>query len=69
MRVRHGLRTESVRRHSAQRSISVPALLTVLTVVAVAAGLVILFPMDWIKAPSVSVSVEQEVFSPNQDGN
>ena len=32
-------------------------------------GLFVLFPMDWVKAPSVTVSIEQDAFSPNQDGN
>jgi flagellar hook assembly protein FlgD len=41
----------------------------VVVVVGVLAGLFVLFPMDWIKAPSVTVSIEQEAFSPNQDGN
>jgi flagellar hook assembly protein FlgD len=38
-------------------------------VVGVLAGLFILFPLDWMRTPSVTVSAEQEAFSPNQDGN
>lgn len=63
------LRTESLRRHAPRRLVSLPAVLTVVVVMAVLVGLVILFPLDWIKTPSVTVSVEQEAFSPNQDGN
>lgn len=69
MQSRHQLRTESQRRHAPQRLTTLPAVLTVLVVMAVVTGLVILFPLDWMKAPSVTVSVEQEAFSPNQDGN
>jgi len=69
MRTRHELGTEAQRRRTPQRLASLPAVLTVLVVMTVIAGLVILFPMDWMKAPSVTVSVEQEAFSPNQDGN
>ena len=40
-----------------------------IVVVAILAGLFVLFPMDWMRTPSVTVSIEQEAFSPNQDGN
>ena len=69
MRTKQGLEMESLRRRVPKRTISLPAILTVVVVLAVLTGLVILFPMDWIKSPSVTVSVEQEAFSPNQDGN
>ena len=48
---------------------SLPAILTIIIVMSVLAGLVILFPLDWMRAPGVTVSIEQEAFSPNQDGN
>lgn len=69
MRTRNEVRTESQRRHAPQRLASLPAVVTVLVVMAVIAGLVILFPLDWMKAPSVTVTAEQDAFSPNQDGN
>lgn len=69
MRTRHELRSESQRRHAPQRLVSLPAALTVLVVMAVLAGLVVLFPLDWMKAPAVTVSAEQSAFSPNQDGS
>ncbi len=68
MRSRYGLRNETIRRRTPQRVVSWPAVLSVLIVVGVIAGLFVLFPLDWIKAPSVTVSIEQEAFSPNQDG-
>jgi flagellar hook assembly protein FlgD len=57
------------RRRAPQRIISWPAILSVIVVVGVLSGLFVLFPMDWMRAPSVTVSIEQEAFSPNQDGN
>jgi len=64
-----GYSAESTRRRAPQRIVSWPAILSVVIVVGVLAGLFVLFPMDWMKAPSVTVSIEQEAFSPNQDGN
>jgi flagellar hook assembly protein FlgD len=61
--------SETVRRRPPQRAVALPVILSLLLGVAVIGGLFILFPMDWVKAPSVTVSVEQEAFSPNQDGN
>jgi flagellar hook assembly protein FlgD len=61
--------SETVRRRPPQRAVTLPVILSLLLGVAVIGGLFILFPMDWVKAPSVTVSVEQEAFSPNQDGN
>jgi flagellar hook assembly protein FlgD len=49
--------------------VSWPAILSVIVVVGVLAGLFVLFPLDWMRAPSVTVSIEQEAFSPNQDGD
>jgi flagellar hook assembly protein FlgD len=60
---------ESTRRRAPQRVVSWPAVLSVVVVVGVLAGLFVLFPLDWMRAPSVTVSIEQEAFSPNQDGN
>jgi flagellar hook assembly protein FlgD len=49
--------------------VAVPVIVSILLAAAVVAGLAILFPLDWTKAPSVAVSVDNEAFSPNQDGN
>jgi len=48
---------------------AVPVVLSILLAAAVVGGLFVLFPLDWAQAPSVTVSIEQEAFSPNQDGN
>ena len=61
--------TEATRRRAPQRVISWPAILSVVVVVGVLAGLFVLFPLDWMRTPSVTVSIEQEAFSPNQDGD
>ena len=60
---------ETVRRRPPRRAVALPVILSVLLGVAAIGGLFVLFPMDWVKAPSVTVSVEQDAFSPNQDGN
>ncbi len=70
MRTKQGLgRSEAIKRRTPQRLVSLPAVATVVVVMTVLTGLVILFPMDWMRTPSVTVSIEQEAFSPNQDGN
>jgi flagellar hook assembly protein FlgD len=58
-----------VRRQPPRRGMAVPIILSILLVAAVASGLLILFPLDWARSPSVVVSVDHEAFSPNQDGN
>ena len=59
----------AIRRQPPRRGMAVPILMSVLLAAAVVGGLVILFPLDWTKAPSAVVSVNHEAFSPNQDGN
>ncbi len=49
--------------------INVTPLLAVLAIGAIGATLVLLFPMDWVRVPDVTVSAERSVFSPNGDGN
>ena len=56
-------------RRAPQQGVRLPALLSLLVVVGILAGLVVLFPLDWMRSPSVTLSVESEAFSPNQDGN
>lgn len=58
-----------VRRQPPRRGMAVPILMSVLLAAVVVGGLVILFPLDWTKAPSAVLSVNHEAFSPNQDGN
>jgi hypothetical protein len=40
-----------------------------LVIVAVALALFVLFPLDWMRTPSVTVIVDQGFFSPNNDGS
>jgi len=40
-----------------------------LVIVAVALALFVLFPLDWMRTPSVTVIVDQGSFSPNSDGS
>ena len=60
---------ETVRRHPPRRAMAVPVALSILLASVVVGGLFVLFPLDWAQAPSVTLSIEQEAFSPNQDGN
>jgi flagellar hook assembly protein FlgD len=57
------------RRASPQRASVLPVILTVLVIAAVVGGLFVLFPMDWMRTPAVTASVDGAAFSPNQDGN
>jgi flagellar hook assembly protein FlgD len=45
------------------------SLLMLLGAVAVIAALVVLFPLEWVQVPSVTMVAEQQAFSPNNDGN
>ncbi|RLC78691.1 MAG: hypothetical protein DRJ03_08775 [Chloroflexi bacterium] len=51
------------------RRLNVAPLLALLTIGAIGATLVLLFPMDWVRTPEVTVSAERTIFSPNEDGN
>jgi len=64
-----GHSTETGRRRGRQHMAAVPVILSVLVMAGVLAGLFVLFPLDWMRAPSVTVSSEREAFSPNQDGD
>ena len=61
--------SEMVRRRPPRGMVAVPVVLSILLATAVVGGLFVLFPLDWAQAPSVTLSIEQEAFSPNQDGN
>jgi len=67
------VRPNPSRRRQATRAnpgvVAWPAILSVVLLVGVLAGLIVLFPLDWIRSPSVTLSIEHEAFSPNQDGN
>ncbi len=66
---RHSTRTRLHRRHTvAGRQVWLPSLLSVAVGLAVVALLVVLFPLEWVRTPRVTVSADQSVFSPNGDG-
>jgi len=51
------------------RRVNIIPLLAILVLAAVGATLVVLFPMDWVRTPSVTVRAERSAMSPNEDGN
>ena len=62
--------TRSQRQRSAPvRRVNIIPLLAILVLAAVGATLVVLFPMDWVRTPSVTVRAERSAMSPNEDGN
>jgi flagellar hook assembly protein FlgD len=67
--VKTELTQSSQRRSVPVRRINVLPLLAILVVVAIGATLVMLFPMDWVRVPKVTVNAESAAISPNGDGN
>lgn len=62
--------THSERRRSIPvRRINIVPLLSILAIGAIGATLVLLFPMDWVRTPTITVSAERSAISPNSDGN
>ncbi|MEA3339214.1 MAG: FlgD immunoglobulin-like domain containing protein [Chloroflexota bacterium] len=62
--------TQSNQRKSVPlRRLNVAPLLAILTIGAIVATLVLLFPMDWVRTSKVAVSAERTIFSPNEDGD
>jgi flagellar hook assembly protein FlgD len=62
--------THSNRRRSVPvRRINIIPLLALLSIGAIGTTLVLLFPMDWVRTPSVTISAERSAISPNGDGN
>jgi flagellar hook assembly protein FlgD len=62
--------TQSSRRQSVPvRRVNVVPFLAILVVGAIGATLMLLFPMDWVRTPNVTVSAERGAISPNGDGN
>ncbi len=57
------------RRSVPVRRLNVVPLLAILTIAGIGATLVLLFPVDWVRAPGVRASVERGAISPNGDGN
>ncbi len=65
---RHVTRTRVYRRHTSLASSWLPSLLSVAAGLAVIGLLVVLFPLEWVRAPRVTLAVDQPLFSPNGDG-
>lgn len=63
-----GTRRDTRSRRTSRRSLSLPSILSVAAGIGVIALLVVLFPLDWLRTPSVTLSTDQELFSPNGDG-
>jgi flagellar hook assembly protein FlgD len=62
--------TESQKQRTAPtRRLNVVPLVAILVLGAIGATLVLLFPMDWVRLPKVTVNAENTAFSPNGDGN
>jgi len=63
------LTSSSQRRSVPVRRFNILPLLAILAFVAVGAVLMLLFPMEWVHAPGVTVSTKHSSISPNADGN
>ena len=57
------------RRTRPQQSLSIPPVVSILAVLGVAALLVVMFPLEWFRKPKVIITADQNIFSPNFDGN
>jgi len=68
MRTRQTTQTQS-RSQSQSRSTRATSLLMLLAAGAIIVALAVLFPLEWVQAPSISINVERGAFSPNGDGN
>jgi flagellar hook assembly protein FlgD len=67
--MRSQLTQSNQRRSVPVRRVNVVPLLAILAVAAIGTTLVLLFPMDWVRTPNVTVSMEHRAISPNGDGN
>ncbi|HDQ71695.1 MAG TPA: hypothetical protein ENN19_06315 [Chloroflexi bacterium] len=56
------------RRSTPTQRMNIVPLLAILAIGAVGVTLVLLFPMDWIRTPNVTISAERGAISPNGDG-
>jgi flagellar hook assembly protein FlgD len=57
------------RRTRPQQTLAIPPIVSVLAVLGVVALLVVMFPLEWFRKPSVVITADQNLFSPNFDGN
>lgn len=57
------------RRARPQQTLSIPPVVSILAVLGVVALLVVMFPLEWFRKPKVVITADQNLFSPNFDGN
>ncbi|HYN87284.1 MAG TPA: FlgD immunoglobulin-like domain containing protein [Ardenticatenaceae bacterium] len=55
-------------RRGARSALQLPSALSLAAAAGVIALVIIMFPLDWLRAPRVSLATDQTVFSPNGDG-
>ncbi|MDQ7029197.1 MAG: FlgD immunoglobulin-like domain containing protein [Ardenticatenia bacterium] len=65
---RYATRSRLYRRQTPLAASWLPSLLSVAAGLAVIALLVVLFPLEWVRAPRITLAVDQPLFSPNGDG-
>jgi flagellar hook assembly protein FlgD len=68
MRTRQTTQTQS-RSQSQSRSTRATSLLMLLAAGAIIVALAVLFPLEWVQVPSITINAERRAFSPNGDGN
>jgi flagellar hook assembly protein FlgD len=57
------------RRTKPQQTLSIPPVVSLLAVLGVVAALIVMFPLEWFRKPKVVITTDQNLFSPNFDGN
>ena len=68
MRTRQTAQTQSTRQTQG-RSTRATSVLMLVSAGAIIVALLVLFPLEWVKVPSVTMSAERRALSPNGDGN
>ena len=68
MRTRQTAQTQSTRQTQG-RSTRATSVLMLVSAGAIIVALLVLFPLEWVKVPAVTMSAERRAFSPNSDGN
>ncbi len=69
MRTRQTTQQSRSMRQTAGRSVRVTSLLMLLAAGGIIVVLVVLFPLEWVQVPAVTVTTGQRAFSPNGDNN
>lgn len=69
MRTRQTLQQSRSKRQIASRSVRATSLLMLIAGGAVIVVLLVLFPLEWVRVPSITMTAERRAFSPNGDGS